>query len=479
VRLATIHRPDRGKPRTGRLNFYIVRRTLCTEIRMPHITRRTFLDGLAAGVAAGLAGSALTSPARSYAQILGANDRVNFAIAGLNGRGRAHLSALANNHDTARVTHVCDVDAHVLAKVSAEANTTLGYAPAPTPDFRQALDSKDVDAISIATPDHWHAPMAVLALRAGKHVYVEKPSSHNPREGELLIEAQHKYNKLVQVGDQQRSSPHSIRIVGEIHQGRIGRAYYAKAWYSNTRKSMGIGKVVPVPDYLNWDLWQGPAPRSEYKDNIHPYNWHWLFRYGTGEALNNGTHEVDVARWALGVEMPQRVTSSAGRYAFKDDWQFPDTMVTSFEYPDHLISWEGKCCNGMPFFNRDRGITVHGTTGTVLLDRSGYEVYDLDGKKTDEFVAQKDRASSHDLLSRDSMTDAHFANFIAGIQKGEPLHSPIPVANISVTMLQLSNISWRVKRDLNVDTANGHIANDREAMKFWARDYQPGWEVRV
>jgi predicted dehydrogenase len=293
--------------------------------------------------------------------------------------------------------------------------------------------------------------MAVLALKAGKHVYVEKPSSHNPREGELLIAAQKKYGKLVQVGDQQRSSDHSIRIINDIHSGRIGKAYYAKAWYVNTRKSMGIGKVVPVPDYLDWDLWQGPVPRGPYKDNIHPYNWHWLTRYGTGEALNNGTHEVDVARWALGLEYPERINASGGRYAFHDDWQFPDTMVTNFEYPDHMISWESRSCNGMKIYGRDRGITVHGTEGTVLLDRSGYEVYDLNGKKTDEFIANKNRVSSSDLVGRDSMTDAHFANFIAGIQQGEPLHSPITVANVSVTMLQISNIAWRLKRELALD----------------------------
>jgi predicted dehydrogenase len=441
---------------------------------MAQMSRRSFLDGLALTAA----GTALAAPARSYAQIVGANDRVNFATAGLNGRGRAHLSAIANNGKNARMTHCCDVDAHVLAKFGPEAEKNLGYAPIANQDFRKALDSKDVDAISIATPDHWHAPMAVLGLKAGKHVYVEKPSSHNPREGELLIAAQKKYGKLVQVGDQQRSSDHSIRVINDIHSGRIGTAYYAKAWYVNTRKSMGIGKPAPVPDYLDWNLWQGPAPRSEYKDNIHPYNWHWLTRYGTGEALNNGTHEVDVARWALGLEMPERINASGGRYAFKDDWQFPDTMVTDYEYPEHMISWECRSCNGMKIYDRDRGVTVHGTTGSVLLDRGGYEVYDLNGKKTDEYVSQKDHASSHDLLSRDSMTDAHFANFIAGIQRGEALHSPISVANVSVTMLQISNIAWRLKRQLNIDTANGHI-KDAEAMKQWGREYQPGWEVKV
>jgi predicted dehydrogenase len=188
---------------------------------------------------------------------------------------------------------------------------------------------------------------------------------------------------------------------------------------------------------------------------------------------------VDIARWALGVDMPERVNAAGARYAYKDDWQFPDTMVTNFEYPDHMISWEGLSANGMKDYGRDRGILVHGTTGSVLIDRTSYEVYDLNGKKTDEYVATKDRASSGDLLSRDSMTDAHFANFIAGIQKGEPLHSPIPVANVSVTMLLLSNIAWRVKRELHLDPATGHIRNDAEAMKQWGREYQPGWEVKV
>ncbi len=442
---------------------------------MGTITRRRFMDG----VAVGIAGAAVASTARSYAQILGANERVNFATMGLNGRGYAHLSSINANKAKAHMAYCCDVDAKILAKFAAEAQKELGYAPIAEGDFRKALDSKDVDAISIATPDHWHAPMAVLGLKAGKHVYVEKPSSHNPREGELLIAAQKKYGKLVQVGDQQRSSPISIKLIQQIQDGSlIGRAYFAKAWYENDRKSMGIGKPVAVPDTLNWDLWQGPAPRSEYKDNIHPYNWHWLFRYGTGESLNNGTHEVDVCRWALQAEYPDRVTASAGRYAFKDDWQFYDTMVTSFEYPDKLISWEGKCCNGMKYYNRGRGSLIQGTNGSVVLDRTSYEVYDLEGKKIKEY-SESAAAETNDLVGRDSLTDAHFANFIAGIRSGEKLHSPIEIANVSVTILQLSNIAWMVNRELKLDTKTGHVVGDPEAMKNWARTYEKGWEVTV
>ncbi len=438
------------------------------------ISRRTFLDGLAAGVA----GAAISSTAKSYAQILGANDRLNFAILGLNGRGYAHLSALKNNAQSARVSHVCDVDSTILAKFSAQAEKELGYAPASDGDYRKVLASKDVDVITVALPDHWHAPMAILGLQAGKHVYVEKPSSHNPREGELLVEAQKKYGKLVQVGDQQRSSPHTIKIIGQIHDGLIGRPYFARAWYVNTRKSMGIGKVVPVPATLNWELWQGPAPRSEYKDNIHPYNWHWLRRYGTGESLNNGTHEVDICRWALGAEYPERVTAAGGRYQYKDDWQFYDTLTTSFEYPDQMLTWEGNSCQGMRQYGRERGSVIMGTKGSVLVDRDGYETYDWTGKKTDEFKTGK-QTSSSDLLGRDSMTDLHFGNLIAGIRNGGQLNSPIPVGNVTVTMLQLSNIAWIVNRELKLDTKTGHVVGDAEAMKLWGRTYEKGWEVRV
>jgi len=417
---------------------------------------------------------AISSTAKSYGQILGSNDRLNFAVIGLHGRAYAHLSSLKANKDTARISHVCDVDTNTLKKFAGDAERELGYAPAVDQDFRHILQQKDVDAITIATPDHWHAPMAIAGVQAGKHVYVEKPCSHNPAEGALLVAVQQKYGKLVQMGTQQRSSPHTIEIVDKIHNGLIGRAYFAKSWYSNVRTSIGTGQEAPVPPQLDWDLWQGPAPRRPYKDNVQPYNWHWFKIWGTGETLNNGTHEVDVCRWALGVDYPDRITSSGGRYHFKDDWQFYDTLVTSYEYDDKLISWEGKCCQGMKFYGRDRGSTIMGTNGSVLIDRDGYEVYDLKGNKTSEFKTGK-ATSSSDLTGRDSMTDAHFANFIAAIKTGEKLNSPVSVGNVAVTMLQLSNVAWEVNRELHLDARDGKIQNDAEAMKMWGREYEKGW----
>ena len=426
----------------------------------------------------GTAGLAIASTAKSYGQIMGSNDRVNFAVIGLNSRAYAHLDSLKANKATAQISHVCDVDSNILKKFADKAETELGYAPATEKDFRHILQMKEVDAITIATPDHWHAPMAIAGVQAGKHVYVEKPCSHNPAEGALLVQTQQKYQKLVQMGTQQRSSPHTIEIVDKIHNGLIGRPYFATAWYSNVRKSIGVGKETPVPPQLDWDLWQGPAPRRPYKDNVHPYNWHWFKIYGTGETLNNGTHEIDVCRWALGVDFPNRVTASGGRYHFKDDWQFYDTLVTSFEYDDKLISWEGKCCEGMKYYGRDRGSVVMGTTGSVLIDPGVYEIYDLKGNKTGE-VKRGEAHSSADLVGNDEMTVAHFANFIAAIRKGDKLNAPIAVGNVAVTTLQLSNIAWEMKRELHLNASNGRIQNDAEAMKLWDREYEKGWEPHL
>jgi predicted dehydrogenase len=437
-------------------------------------TRREFIDVLAIGAA----GLVVGTSAKSYGRILGSNDRLNFAVIGLNSRGYAHLTSLRANKGAARISHVCDVDSNILQKFADSVQKEMGEPCATEKDFRKILESKEVDAITIATPDHWHAPMAVAGLQAGKHVYVEKPCSHNPAEGEMLVQAQQKYRKLVQMGTQQRSSPHTIEIIKKVQDGIIGRPYFAKAWYINLRKSIGTGKEAPVPPQLDWQLWQGPAPRGSYRDNVHPYNWHWFKTYGTGEALNNGTHEVDVCRWALGVDYPKRVTASGGRFHFQDDWQFYDTLVTSFEYDDKMISWEGKSCQGMKYYDRDRGSTIMGTTGTVLADRDGYEIYDLKGNKTSEFKSGS-KDSSSDLVGRDSMTDAHFANFIAAIRTGEKLNAPVSDGNISVTMLHLSNIAWQFNRELRLDPRDGRIQGDPEAMKMWQREYEKGWELRV
>jgi predicted dehydrogenase len=442
------------------------------------LTRREFSKTIAASAA----GIALSSTAKSYARVIGSNERVHCAVIGLNSRAYAHLSGLQANRGAAAITHVADVDSTILAKYAAAAENTTGSKPEAVKDFRKVLASKDVDVITIATPDFWHTPMAIMGMQAGKDVYVEKPCSHNLHEAELIVAAQKKYGKVLQMGNQQRSSAHTIEIIGQIHEGLIGNAYYAKAWYTNNRGTMGIGKPAMTPATLDWDLWQGPAPRRAYKDNVHPYNWHWLKIYGTGETLNNGTHEVDVCRWALQVPgYPERVTASGGRYHFKDDWEFYDTLNTSFEYSGKLIEWEGRCCNDMPIYNRDRGLAVYGTTGAVIIDRDGYEVHDLKGKMVKEFKVQKaGKTSSGDIVGADSMTDQHFKNFLDAIKTpGTKLDSPIDDASKSVAVLLMSNIAYELKRDLKVNPQTGAFVNDAQATALRTRTYEKGWEPKL
>ena len=442
-------------------------------------TRRDFLKQ-ASAVSAGMAIGGMGLSAESYARIKGANERINFAIVGIRSRGMAHLESLAALKQHAHVSHICEVDQRYVKSFSEVSTKAFGQAPVLETDFRKLMEIKDVDAITVATPEHWHALMAIMSLQAGKHVYLEKPCSHNPRESELLVEAQKKYKPLIQMGNQQRSSAHTIHIINKIKEGLIGDVYYGRAWYANKRGTIGVGKEIPVPDYLDWELWQGPAPRRPYKDNLHPYNWHWFWHYGTGETLNNGTHEVDVCRWALGVDYPRKVNTSGGRYHFKDDWEFYDTLVTGYDYGDKTIVWEGLSCQGKKTYNRDRCSLIHGTQGTVLIDRSGYIVFDRNEKVQDQFSTKnKSENVTSNLVGGGALTTAHFRNFINTIKTGEELNSPIEDASISVDMLLLSNIAWKKNRSLNLDPKTGRILNDDDAMGMWGRDYEPGWEIKV
>jgi predicted dehydrogenase len=438
-------------------------------------SRRDFIKNASLASAA-IPFSVSTLSAASYNRVIGANDRVNFAVLGVRSRGANHIDSISNCKN-AMITHLCDVDKRYLNRESERVKEKTGSTPVLEKDIRKMLESKDIDAISIATPEHWHAPMAIMGLQAGKHVYVEKPPSHNPAEGIMLVQAQKKYGLQVQMGNQQRSSASAKEAMQKIHNGIIGTPYMGKAWYSNSRKSIGVGKEVPVPDYLDWELWQGPAPRKPYKDNVHPYNWHWFWHWGTGETLNNGTHEVDLCLWALNVKMPLRVSASGGRYHYQDDWEFYDTLVTSFEYDRKVITWEGKSCNNKKYYGRGRGATIHGTKGTMLLDRDGYEIYNNNDEKV--YARYQKADDSMGLGGGGPMTDAHFQNFINAIIKGEKLNSPISEGNISITMLQLSNIAWKNNRVLHLDPENGQIKDDKEAMKLWSREYEKGWELKV
>ncbi|MBC6995232.1 Gfo/Idh/MocA family oxidoreductase [Neolewinella lacunae] len=436
-------------------------------------SRRKFLRNSAlTGAGLTLGFSALANKA-----IPGANDRVRVAIFGTNSRGESLTQTFAGAKNC-QVYGIGDVDTRAIAKGQKAAVDKGQAKPKGEQDFRRFLDDKDVDAVVIATPDHWHAPMAMMALDAGKHVYVEKPCSQNPYEGELLIAKQASTGLLVQMGNQTRSSVSLNQVIKEIHDGLIGEAYAGKAWYSNSRDSIGRGKVVAVPEWLDWELWQGPAPRRPYKDNIVHYNWHWLWHYGTGELLNNGTHEVDLCRWALDVHYPIRVTSTGGRYHFDDDWEAYDTQVAGYEFPGgKTINWEGRSCNGMPMWGRGRGAFIHGTKGSVLLDRAGYWLYDLGGKEI-RVVKEEGESVSMGTAGGGNLDDLHIRNFLAGITENEKLNSPIDDANPSVTICHLGNIAQRTGGSFHTDPETGKPTDDPQAMELWSREYEPGWEPK-
>ena len=425
-------------------------------------------------------GLAALGPGRVARAAAAGEDAVRVAVMGVNSRG-AELAAGFTRQAGCRVTAVCDVDSRASERVAGALVSELGAAkPDLEPDLRRLLERRDVDALVIAAPDHWHAPAAILALDAGKHVYVEKPCSHDAREGELLVAAQRaRPDLVVQMGNQQRSAPESIEIVAEIRAGLIGRPYYARTWYANTRGSIGRGRPAPVPEWLDYELWQGPAPRRPYRDNLIHYNWHWFWNWGTGEINNNGAHEIDVGRWALDVDVPTRVSSVGGRYHFEDDWEAFDTQVATYEFgAECSLVWEGRSCNGRPVEGRGRGASIHGETGTVILDRSGYVVYDREG----EVVAERRRDetdSALDTRGGGGLTDLHIANFLAAVRGRETPNAPIADARTSVLLCHLGNIAQLEGRSLDIDPATGRIRGDKAAMKRWGREYERGWEPRV
>ncbi len=437
-------------------------------------TRRTFIKKTIMG-SAGLGFSTVSMSARSYSKILGSNDRIGFAIIGLNGRGKALLSAAAKAENTA-ISCLCDVDSRVYPESIKIAKDITGKSPGTIDDIRQVLEQEDVDAVAIASPDHWHAPMGILAAQAGKLVYLEKPASHNPQEGDWLIKVQNQTGKVIQLGTQQRSAPTSIEIINEIRNGIIGEVYFGKAWYSNRRGPIGLGQKVPVPDWLNWELWQGPAPRREFQDIWVHYNWHWFWDWGTGEVNNNGLHELDICRWALDVDYPVKVISSGGRYHYDDDWEFYDTQIVNYEFPGNkMMSWEGKSCNPFQFYDRGRGATIHGTNGTALIDRNGYIVYDMKGN----VIRNREESESSATLNTvgaGGLDNYHMANFLNAIRKGEKLNAPIDQGVKSTTICHLGNISQKLGRTLNIDASTGKIMGDGQAMLMWGRNYEPGWE---
>ena len=436
------------------------------------LDRRTMIKG--AGATLGMAISA-----RSYAQIKGANDRLRVAVVGVNGRGQAHMSAFTKLPNVA-ITHLVDVDSQVLAKRAGEFAAKGNPSPKTERDYRRLLDSKDVDIVTVATPDHWHAKLGIDAMDAGRDVYLEKPIGMAPAEGEALIAGQQRTGRHLQVGNQQRSSQETRQLADLIRAGELGDIYEAQTWYANNRKSIGKGQEVAPPAHLDWNMWQGPRPRAPYRSNLVPYNWHWFWKYGTGETCNNAMHELDVARWLMGLTYPKTVTARGSRQFFKgDDWEMYDTLALDLVYADgRAIRWDGNSCNAMERYGRGRGVLFLGTKGSAIVDRNGFELFDLAGKQI-RHVAAAASSETTGTVGEGALDVYHAGNLVDVIRgRAKALASPIREGHISTTLCHLGNIAYRTGSTLTLDEATGRPSSP-EAMKLWSVDYEPGWEVKA
>jgi predicted dehydrogenase len=428
---------------------------MATETR--HLGRRHFVQ-LSAGYAAL---SAL--PRRATADVAGANEQVTVGVLGLNGRGTDLIGSLDPKLNV-NIAYLCDVDKNVIGKAIKKTEARQKSVPKVVTDFREVLTDKSVDAVIIATPDHWHAPATLHALAAGKHVYVEKPMSHNLVEGRKVCDAVEKTGLVVQTGTQRRSSQPMAELIQRLHEGAIGKIHFTRTWITSRRENIGFAKDGPVPAGVNYDLWLGPAPERPFNPNHFHYRWHWFWEYGTGELGNNGVHGLDVARWGLGAETPTAVSSIGGKFFFQDDQVTPDTQLVVFEYPDKNLVWEHRTWSPYGIDGSTFGVVFQGETGTAIFDGRHWWI---EGEKPVEKVA---------VEGSGALTTVHFADWLKCIRSGG---SPTAAANIghaSASLCHIGNISQRLGRKLPWN-GERETFGDSEADTMLGRTYRSQWEL--
>ena len=431
------------------------------------MNRRSFLVNSAAALGTS-AFSASASP----------SDTVRIACVGLRGRGKSHMQAFTSLPNVDLVA-LCDIDDSVLATATKFVTEKRGTAPATYTDLRKMLEDKSIDAISIATPNHLHTLQTVWACEAGKDVYVEKPCSHDMFEAKQIVGAARKYNRIVQQGSQSRSNIALQEAVQKMREGLIGDVYHARGLCYKWRNTIGRKPEAPVPAGVDYDLWLGPAPKRAFTQNRFHYNWHWMWDYGNGDLGNQGIHEVDIARWGLGVKYPTKVSAIGGHFMFDDDQETPNTLAVAFEFDDagkkkmmtfEVRHWIGNIEADIKEFDKSVksnsvGNLFYGSNGYLAID--GYTKYwSFIGKEQEPGPARKDGGD-------------HFANFITAVRshnKGE-LNAEIEEGAISTTLVHLANISYRLGRTINFDAASYSCPGDKEATAMFRREYRKPFVV--
>jgi len=420
---------------------------------MKRLTRRDFVAGSVA------AGAALTMP---FSKVRGANDTIRIAVAGVRGRGGS-LAREFNDLEGVRIVAVCDVDQSALEKRVKEFKgrnvEVTGYG-----DYRRMLEDRSIDIVAVATPDHWHVPIAAASIIAGKDVYVEKPVSHTIAEGRYLVNLARKHGKMVQHGTQSRSSEGITEGIEYLKSGELGKIRMAKAINNQLRGPIGRVPDSEVPTGVNYDLWLGPAPKRPFNKNRFHYNWHWFWDYGTGDIGNDGIHQIDIARWGLGVGMPKAVSCSGAQLFYDDDHETPDTQIATFEYDDVYLMFEMRLWTPYPLEGHDNGDVFYGDKGTLSIGRKGWQVTFKDGK-----TGPGGPRGSY----------LHAANFVKAVRsrKVGDLNADVEVAHESATLCHMANIAMRVGRRLTFDPGRERFIDDAEANAYLTKQYRKGYEL--
>ena len=427
--------------------------------------RRQFIKSSSVSIST-LATVHLTSGLRAASP----NEKVSLGIIGPGGMGRNHIVNINKRKDV-EIAFVCDPDTNHQANAAKLVESGSGIKPKQVGDLREILEVKSVDAVFIATPDHWHAPTAILAAEAGKHVYVEKPCSHNVHEGRLMIEAARRNKRVMQVGTQSRSTKHVMKAMELLHNGAIGRVLVAKAWNSQKRSSIGKATPSAPPSHLDFETWLGPASKLPYQRNMLHGIWRWWRAFGTGDMGNDGVHDLDIARWGLGVTThPRRIAALGGKYFFDDDQQFPDTQNVLFEYapsaedgrPRQLI-FEQRIW--APYFEQgyENGNAFYGTNGFMLLAKhGGWKLIGSRNKLREQMSGSPDLRAHHD-------------DFFRSIREGGTPNADIEIGHLSSSLCHLGNIATRIGRVLEFDPKHEQIADDVEANAMLSREYRKHW----
>ncbi len=438
-------------------------------------SRRSFLKKTVAASTA-----AIVAPTIVSAKVFGANDRINAAVLGVNGRGKNHISSLMNMENV-QVTTLCDPDMNLLVDRQKSFEDKYDADVTLEQDLRRVYDDKDIDVVSIASPNHWHALSVIWACQAGKDCYVEKPGSHNIWEGRKMVEAAQKYDRIVQHGVQLRSSPAVNEAIELIRDGYIGRVYMARGLVFRWRGDIGDQGFSPVPDGVDYDLWTGPAPMRPFTRNLVHYNWHWHWDYGNGDVGNQGIHETDLCMWGLDVGLPTKITSMGGKFLWDDCKEVPEVLTSIYNYPDEdkIIQFEVRpWCT-----NTEDGATVgnifYGDKGIIVVD--GYDKYkSYLGKNREPGKSGDDGVKSASGMDRGAGgTDGHFANFIEAVRAHDKtiLNGPVETAHLSSGLAHLGNIAYRLGKVLTFNPSSETFVNDPEADAMLTRNYRGEYVV--